>query len=88
MITCGELYRRERVRRERVPQQIDRCKVLEWPRIHNATNLKQDMVTGKKLQLENSAHDNSNPPKGTNMLRLRHVQKIGFVSKLGVCGWT
>mmetsp|Transcript_14999 Transcript_14999/g.21856 ORF Transcript_14999/g.21856 Transcript_14999/m.21856 type:complete len:742 (-) Transcript_14999:123-2348(-) len=43
----------------------------------------KDIVTGKTLQLENSAHDNSNPPKGTNMLRVRQVQKSGFMQKLG-----
>ena len=34
----------------------------------------KDIVTGKELQLENSAYDNKNPPKGTNLLRIRHVK--------------
>jgi hypothetical protein len=33
----------------------------------------KDIVTGREIQLENSAYDSSNPPPGSNMLRIRRA---------------
>ena len=43
----------------------------------------RDMITGKKLKLGNEENDKAVPPKGSNLLKLRQVQKIGIVNKLG-----
>jgi hypothetical protein len=38
----------------------------------------KDLVAGREIQLENSRYDSSNNEKGTNILHVRRVAKIGF----------